>query len=92
MAYDLNDCQVDFCQSMVDQHNYYREKHHADDLTIDDDLSKSAQQYAEYLASQNNGLVHSNGDYGENLAYQMDSRLKMNQATCKSNIFYIILR
>lgn len=73
---------------MVDQHNYYRAKHHADDLTIDDDLSKSAQQYAEYLASKNNGLVHSNGEYGENLAYQMNSRFKMDESTCKS-IYYL---
>ena len=67
---------------MVNAHNYYRARHRANGLSLERNLMNSAQNYAIRLARSNSGLVHSGGNYGENLAYQMDSRLKMNQNTC----------
>ena len=81
-SYDINSCQKDFCKAMVNQHNKYRQLHQVNDLEIDDDISKVSQKYALKLAKSDNGLKHSNGKYGENLAYQMDSRFKLNQKTC----------
>ena len=46
----------------------------------------SAQNYAMELAYYDSGLVHSGGNYGENLAYQMDSRFSMDQNTCIGNL------
>lgn len=81
--YDIDKCQVHFCKSMLNQHNIYRNIHQAKNLTIDDSISKISQKYAEKLAKANNELVHSNSNYGENLAYQMDSRFKLDQKTCE---------
>ena len=40
-------------------HNNFRKIHHAGPLTLDAALSNQAQLYAEYLAQQAGGLVHS---------------------------------
>ena len=40
-------------------HNNFRKIHHAGPLTLDAGLSNQAQLYAEYLAQQAGGLVHS---------------------------------
>lgn len=68
---------------MISQHNYYRQKHGVDNLEEDSDIVSNAQNYALKLARSNTGLQHSSTKYGENLAYQMDSRFKLNKKTCE---------
>lgn len=68
---------------MISQHNYYRQKHGVNDLINDSVIASDAQTYALKLAKSNTGLQHSNTNYGENLAYQMDSRFKLNKKTCE---------
>ena len=61
---------------MLRAHNLYRSRHCAPPLTLDDNLSRSAQKYAEQL-SKTDRFEHSNGeDYGENL-YKMTSTRKI---------------
>lgn len=65
------------------KHNEYRNLHGSPTLVLDDDLNKSAQEYAEKLAKMNEGVStkkryfqHSknrNEDVGENLAYYATS-------------------
>ena len=56
-----------FNQMHLDAHNKYRQEHQAGPMTIDEDLARGAQAYAEEL-SKANKMAHSQGDYGENLA------------------------
>lgn len=54
-------------------HNYYRAKHHAPPLTINRDLTKIAQRYAQYLLDtrtfQHSGDTFNGKPMGENLYY-----------------------
>lgn len=81
-------CQKAFCSAMIQRHNDLRSKHGAPALTQDASLTQSAQAYAQKLAAQNSGLVHSGGQgYGENLAYIMDSSFNTaNSADCGSKL------
>ena len=61
----------DIAVQELDQHNYYRKQHQVDNLEINCDLMKIAQNYAEKLQKEGS-LVHSGDDYngnamGENL-------------------------
>ena len=47
----------------LDLHNQYRSKHQVGPLSWDDNLQRSAQNWADRCVWE-----HSNGDYGENLA------------------------
>lgn len=85
IAYDIESCQKDFCQAMLDQHNMYRQLHQVNDLTLADEISEISQNYAALLADENGGLHHSDTEYGENLAYQMNSRFRLNEETCKGS-------
>lgn len=58
-------CQKLFCDAMVKQHNVYRAKHGARALQMDQNESRSAQQWAKVLASEGR-LRHSRS--GQNLA------------------------
>uniref|UniRef100_A0A672RXK2 SCP domain-containing protein n=1 Tax=Sinocyclocheilus grahami TaxID=75366 RepID=A0A672RXK2_SINGR len=49
-------------------HNAYRKQHGAPPLTINKNLCRSAQEWAEHLLSIRT-LMHSNGEYGENVYY-----------------------
>ncbi len=60
-----------FEMEALNQHNYYRKKHHVGPLTINKDLSKIAQAYANKLCATNT-FCHSSNKYkgnniGENL-------------------------
>ena len=56
-----------FQYQMLKAHNIYRSRHCAPRLILDDDLSHSAQMYAEKLAETNH-FQHSDAeDYGENI-------------------------
>lgn len=60
-----------FSQSALRAHNKYRAKHHVSSLRINNDLTKIAQKYADYLA-RNDIFEHSDNEYkgdplGENL-------------------------
>lgn len=83
MSAQSGECQKAFRKAIVDKHNFYRRRHHAPSLAEDSSLINGAQQYAQYLASTNR-FEHSNGNYGENLAMQMDSRFSANPSTCSS--------
>lgn len=65
--------QRQYQQYALDAHNGYRKRHCASPLQLDDNLSRSAQNYAQYLARINQ-MVHSgtNG-LGENLYMQWSS-------------------
>ena len=52
---------------ILENHNYHRGIHQADNLIRDPDLEEIAQKYSEQLANKNSGLTHSNNGYGENL-------------------------
>uniref|UniRef100_A0A0K0E5N2 SCP domain-containing protein n=1 Tax=Strongyloides stercoralis TaxID=6248 RepID=A0A0K0E5N2_STRER len=58
-------------KKIYDDHNCYRKPHGSEPLTVDKALEQQAQAYANKLANDNRGLVHSksNGQYGENLAW-----------------------
>uniref|UniRef100_A0A672LQN3 Cell wall protein PRY3-like n=1 Tax=Sinocyclocheilus grahami TaxID=75366 RepID=A0A672LQN3_SINGR len=60
--------EAEFLQS----HNAYRKQHGAPALTINKNLCRSAQAWAEHLLSITT-LKHSNKDYGENLYYAWSS-------------------
>ncbi|ODM91212.1 Protein PRY1 [Orchesella cincta] len=52
----------------VDEHNTYRRRHRSPDIRGDnEEIHRTAQRYAEYLAN-NDKFEHSGGKYGENLA------------------------
>ncbi|GMT16032.1 hypothetical protein PFISCL1PPCAC_7329, partial [Pristionchus fissidentatus] len=55
-------------QKILNDHNQYRARHHANPLKLTTALNKSAQAYANQLARNDAGLKHSGTEYGENLA------------------------
>jgi uncharacterized protein YkwD len=66
--------QRQFQKQMLDAHNTYRTRHCVPSLELDDQISHSAQQYAENLASANQ-FVHSDmPDLGENLSRMTSSK------------------
>nr|XP_021327299.1 ancylostoma secreted protein isoform X1 [Danio rerio] len=64
-----------FEAEFLQTHNAYRKHHGAPPLTININLSRSAQKWAEHLLSTRT-LMHSNGDYGENVYYAYSSANK----------------
>jgi len=50
----------------LSQHNTYRNTHHSPDMTLSNSLNNSAQNWANYLAT-NGVFEHSNSDAGENI-------------------------
>lgn len=60
-----------FQQEFLKTHNTYREKHRAPPMTLNNELSASAQKWADYLLSKRT-LEHSSTDDGENI-YNMNS-------------------
>uniref|UniRef100_A0AAR2M5Q2 SCP domain-containing protein n=1 Tax=Pygocentrus nattereri TaxID=42514 RepID=A0AAR2M5Q2_PYGNA len=61
-----------FEREFLQIHNTYRKQHGAPPLTINHDLCRSAQAWAENLLSIKT-LKHSKADYGENLYYTWSS-------------------
>ena len=73
---DFTNAQRTFQNEMLTAHNNYRSRHCARALHLDENLSRSAQNYAQKLARDNN-MVHSGmKGIGENL-YMMTSSTKM---------------
>lgn len=60
-----------FQQEFLKTHNTYREKHNAPLMTLSDELTASAQKWADHLLSSGT-LQHSNTKDGENV-YNMNS-------------------
>ena len=71
---DFTTAQKKFQEQMLEAHNKYRSSHCAPPLALDDDLSHSAQKYAEELASTNRFEHSDNEDVGENLFKMTSSR------------------
>lgn len=63
--------EIEFLQT----HNSYRKIHGAPPLTINRNLCSSSQKWAEHLLSIRT-LMHSNGDYGENVYYAWSTATK----------------
>ncbi len=61
-----------FEAEFLQTHNAYRKQHGAPPLTINKNLCRSSQAWAEHLLSIKT-LKHSNKDYGENLYYAWSS-------------------
>uniref|UniRef100_A0A672LQI0 Cell wall protein PRY3-like n=1 Tax=Sinocyclocheilus grahami TaxID=75366 RepID=A0A672LQI0_SINGR len=59
----------------LETHNAYRKQHGAPPLTINKNLCRSSQEWAEYLLSIRT-LMHSSGEYGENVYYAWSSASK----------------
>ncbi len=55
-------------QAMLERHNYYRRQVGVRPLVWSQELEAVAQQWADTLAARDNGLMHSLGKYGENIA------------------------
>ena len=73
-ASDFTATQLQMQKQALDAHNLYRTRHCVPSLVLDDDLNRSAQDYAEQLA-QTNRFDHSDADdYGENLYMRTSSR------------------
>uniref|UniRef100_A0A0K0DZE9 SCP domain-containing protein n=1 Tax=Strongyloides stercoralis TaxID=6248 RepID=A0A0K0DZE9_STRER len=68
----------DTLKKIYNAHNCLRKAHGSRPLSVDKALEKQAQNYANKLAKDNRGLVHSksNGKYGENLAWGSGSNSK----------------
>lgn len=64
-----------FEAEFLQTHNAYRKHHGAPPLTINKNLSRSAQKWAERLLSIRT-LMHSDGDHGENVYYAYTSANK----------------
>ncbi|XP_062410611.1 GLI pathogenesis-related 2 [Sardina pilchardus] len=64
-----------FDKETLEAHNTYRQRHGASPLTLNKELSRSAQKWAEYLLASNK-MQHSQADYGENLYYTWSSAPK----------------
>ncbi|KAL7838345.1 hypothetical protein AOLI_G00267490 [Acnodon oligacanthus] len=64
-----------FEREFLQTHNTYRKQHGATPLTINRDLCRSAQEWAEHLLSIKT-LKHSKADYGENLYFSWSSSPK----------------
>ncbi|GMT16024.1 hypothetical protein PFISCL1PPCAC_7321, partial [Pristionchus fissidentatus] len=60
---------------VLNDHNIYRARHHANPLQLSTALNNSAQAFAEQLAMNDGGLSHSGSGYGENLdcGYQVSN-------------------
>uniref|UniRef100_A0A8C1J1S2 GLI pathogenesis-related 2 n=1 Tax=Cyprinus carpio TaxID=7962 RepID=A0A8C1J1S2_CYPCA len=69
------DYQVNFEAEFLQTHNAYRKQHGAPPLTINKNLCRSSQEWAEHLLSIRT-LMHSNGEYGENVYYAWSSANK----------------
>jgi len=69
----MNSCLDAFSKAALDRTNMYRARHHANKLTADAIIAKTAQDWANYLTE--NRLFKHNTDklgklgYGENIAY-----------------------
>uniref|UniRef100_A0A8C2D890 GLI pathogenesis-related 2 n=1 Tax=Cyprinus carpio TaxID=7962 RepID=A0A8C2D890_CYPCA len=61
-----------FEAEFLQTHNAYRKQHGALPLTINKKLCRSSQEWAEHLLSIRT-LMHSNGEYGENVYYAWSS-------------------
>ena len=75
-----------FCIEALNAHNYYRRYHHAGPLTINNQLSRIAENYSRRLAYTIRALQHSNNRYnneplGENLYYCIGKEPNGNDAT-----------
>uniref|UniRef100_A0A673KCY7 GLI pathogenesis-related 2 n=1 Tax=Sinocyclocheilus rhinocerous TaxID=307959 RepID=A0A673KCY7_9TELE len=64
-----------FEAKFLQTHNAYRKQHGAPPLTINKNLCRSSQEWAEYLLSIRT-LMHSSGEYGENVYYAWSSASK----------------
>ena len=65
--------QIQYQKYTLEAHNRYRARHCVSPLKLDDTISRSAQNYAQYLASINQ-MVHSGTKgYGENLFMKWSS-------------------
>ncbi|XP_016130756.1 uncharacterized protein [Sinocyclocheilus grahami] len=64
-----------FEAEFLETHNAYRKQHGAPPLTINKNLCRSSQEWAEYLLSIRT-LMHSSGEYGENVYYAWSSASK----------------
>jgi uncharacterized protein YkwD len=83
-------CLAAFRATALLQHNIYRTKHGAQNMTLDSAVDSSALAYAKYLASSGT-FDHSDGDYGENLYYEtLKSGLTLD--ICLSNKKFIFLK
>jgi uncharacterized protein YkwD len=71
LANAFTPAQIQFQQQTLEQHNQLRARNCVPALQLDDQLSQTAQAYAELLAAQNK-FQHSGNGYGENL-YMMSS-------------------
>ena len=76
---NFDSVQAKFIQEALEQHNECRRRHAVDPLVHNPELSKIAQEYANYLAKIRQ-LKHSTNKYndqklGENLAFSYDSTL-----------------
>ncbi len=58
---------AEFQKAALDKHNEYRDKHRVEHLELSDSLNKSAQEWAEHIASTGKSQ-HSATDDGENIA------------------------
>ena len=70
----------DYAKGQLKKHNAFRAKHESPPMTIDDEMSKSAEKYAKHLAATNT-FEHSdskdrNGN-GENLWYACNTNNKI---------------
>jgi len=66
--------QIDNIRNQVlEQSNYYRQKHNLPIFTIDDDLTNLAQNWADNIGSRNVMQHRPNNKYGENIYSRLDS-------------------
>ena len=75
-----------FCIEALNAHNYYRRYHHAGPLTINNQLSRIAENYSRRLAYTIRGLQHSTNRYnnealGENLYFCFGKEPTGNETT-----------
>jgi uncharacterized protein YkwD len=65
--------QREFQQEVLEAHNTYRARHCVSPLQLNDDLSRSAQNYAQYLASINRMVQNNMDDVGQSLYMKSSS-------------------
>ncbi|KAH8419352.1 hypothetical protein KR222_006508, partial [Zaprionus bogoriensis] len=58
---------LQFEQEVLDAHNFYRARHGAPPLELNDDMSDFASEWAQYLLSHNLMKHREHNDYGENI-------------------------
>lgn len=65
----------EYRERVVKEHNQYRKKHCVSSLKLNNEITRSAQSYAEHLAKIDQ-LEHSDGSngYGENLYWYSSSK------------------